>query len=252
MGLLALLSVCCGSPPETARNLNAAHVSHTAADNANTAQEMAKLRFKLTEPEHYTARMRAVIETAEQPGYSLEYILAKRGADRRAVFQVKGGEAVYVERSGLRYFVFAGRKQYAEINPLTSPFRLDVLVRPVGLIEQPRLRTSYEKLGSEEVAGRKVSTVRFVIETAGGGRIAQGRAQLDDFTSAPVHIELAAGDQGSESRITYDLTDVTLNSDARDFEVPIGFKKVEPQSVPLEGLRTLVAPFAGFKVQTAR
>ncbi|HEU4388109.1 MAG TPA: hypothetical protein VFV34_09950 [Blastocatellia bacterium] len=214
---------------------------------------MADLRFKLAEPEHYTARVRAVVESSGQPAYSLEYVLAKMGADRRAVFPVKGGEGVYIERSGLRYVVFEGRKLYAEISPEASRLRVDALVRPIGLIEQPHLRTSYEKTGSEEIAGRKVTTVRFVTETPAGTRSAQGLVHLDDFTSAPIHIELALGsDQASLLRITYDLSDVSLHSDARGFEVPIGFKKVGAQSVPLEGLVTLVAPFAAIKVQPSR
>ncbi|HXG94820.1 MAG TPA: hypothetical protein VNN73_20950 [Blastocatellia bacterium] len=240
VSIIALASLACTGGPASNTNTGA---SATAANvNTNAAASAESTPLTAREPESYTAEMTITAQAegnnTQQAMPPIQFIFAKSGADRRWEFQSLPlvGNAIYIEKSGLKYLVLPAQKRYAEINPQELGVPLDRLLTPTMAIEQLKSRAPYEKLPPEMVNNRQADKYRFAgaINTQTQAGTAQGDTILyvDQETGLPLRADInVATSGGQNARIMIETKNIQLNPPLTMFDVPEGMKKVTTQEI---------------------
>jgi hypothetical protein len=245
------VSFACAPAPNANLNANASRVETAVIANSNTGAAAGRGPRIIREPERYSARITISAQTTGSTSATstrlLQFDFAKLAADRRAAFQLPTtGQAIYLERAGLCYFIQPERKQYAELN--RDVFGIDLTNLTTAAVMVLESRTQHEILGGEAVDGRMATKYRF------SGQVAKtqidGIVYVDESTGLPIRSEIVAqAANGIGSRILIEMRDVQLNPDATMFDVPIGFRKVTGQELKqqiqslADALRALVTLF---------
>ena len=231
MILFAGLAFGCSEASRGTNANSSASSNQKAASNANldagSGTAARSWAIDIQEPERYSVAMTISIqETSSEtptPMQTQQFDFAKLGADRRwaFVFPAPLGQVVYLEKSGLRYFVLFERKLYMELPPTALGFELSKVMTPNSIAR--RLNShQFEKLGLEPVNGRTAIKYRATSASDASAHI----IFVDQETGLPLRSELSAvAASGSKSRVIVEARDVRLNPDIAQFDVPIGMKK---------------------------
>jgi len=212
--------------------------------------------FSTKEPDRYRATRIIIIENTNAEAGSApvtstqSLLIARDGENRREEFN-SGTDAmtVYLESSAGRFLLLPGQKLYADLNS-TSAESIDdtsddskssgVLdFSPDRLLHETSAAARYQTLGAENLAGRKTTKYRVTSGDASGG-IGSGSVTLiwiDDELGMPIRCETSSVGGDHPSKVTTELRDIVREVDARLFELPPDYKKVDYAGLRIEILR---------------
>jgi hypothetical protein len=213
----------------------------TANMNSNTGTGVSSSAFSAKEPENYSLTMAvsgqgsANNKQGSLPPQNIEF--AKMGLDRRWGINLPAvGQVAYLEKAGMRYLLLPARNQYVEISPETLGFQLGNAMTPSAIVERLKPHTQYETVGTETINGRTATKYRFVGEadtrTKAGTVQSESYIYMDEATGLPLRADLNfASSSGGQAHGSIETRDISLNPDAKLFEVPATFKKVTTEEL---------------------
>ena len=242
---LLLGASACQTATNTNTNTNTANINATPANtNANVAGD-AGMAINAREPDRYratlvfTAQTEGGEKTIGIPTLSAE--VARNGDDRRVSFKLPdGSDLIYIDHDNKHYVIAPGRKQYAELTPEATGVQIQKLMTPGQIVAWIEKRKGIERVGDEEVNGRKADKYRYATTTNTNTQAGQVSTQafvyVDKETGLPLRSELFAETSGDVkgvkgARIVAELRDISTTIDPTMFEVPAGLNKVTPEQV---------------------
>jgi len=242
---LLLGASACQTATNTNTNTNTANINATPANtNANVAGD-AGMTINAREPDQYratlvfTAQTEGGEKTIGIPTLSAE--VARNGDDRRVSFKLPdGSDLIYIDHDNKHYVIAPGRKQYAELTPEATGVQIQKLMTPGQIVEWIEKRKGIERVGDEEVNGRKADKYRYATTTNTNTQAGQVSTQafvyVDKETGLPLRSELVAETSGDVkgvkgARFLAELRDISTTVDPSMFEVPAGLNKVTPEQV---------------------
>ena len=98
------------------------------------------------------------------------------------------------------------------------------------LLNEAHAPATYEKLGSETLAGRTTTKYRVVV-VIGTEPQNETLMWIDEALNIPVRSETLSKSSGHSSKVTMELKDVKLEVDERLFSLPANYTKVEPRMI---------------------
>lgn len=218
------------------------------AVNSNTANPVTGPNtVDAREPEQYQAAVKLKFEaTGDQrsaPMPAIGAIVARKGTDRRMVFNLPTGEKiVYLDKGDLHYVVLPDRKQYAELNKDAVGFEVRNMLMPEQIANQIKTIKGVEKVGEENLNGRAVIKYSYGAtadtKTKAGTVETESYIIIDKETGLPLHSETFSQSQGGADvqgykglRFVTEMSDIKTDVEPSLFEVPAGFQKVDPEQV---------------------
>jgi hypothetical protein len=242
---LALILGASACQTATNTNTNTANINATPANaNANMANESG-VTINTREPDKYratlvfTAQTEGGEKTIGIPTLSAE--IARDGADRRVSFKLPdGSDLIYIDHDNKHYVIAPGRKQYAELTAEATGVQIQKLMTPGQLVGRLEKLKGVERVGDEEINGRKADKYRYATtsntNTQAGQVATQAFVFVDKETGLPLRSELFAETTGDVkgvkgAHIMVDLRDISTTVDPSMFEVPAGLNKVTPEQV---------------------
>ncbi len=248
LAISILVLGACQRAPEANANVNmnsniATNVNVTPANANAPATSISAIAAR--EPDKYQATLVFSAQTMSGektigiPTLSAE--VARSGADRRVSFKLPdGSELIYLEHAGTPYIIAPGRKQYAELTPEASGFRLYKLMTPGQLVAYLDRLKGVEAAGEEVINGRTALKYRYALTTktqsSAGDVNTESFVYVDKETGLPLKVELlseASGNvQGVKSaKIVAEMRNITTDAAPALFEVPAGLNKVPAEQV---------------------
>ncbi len=101
---------------------------------------------------------------------------------------------------------------------------------PDQLLNQAHAPATYEKLGTETLAGHPTTKYR-VIAVTGTESQNETLIWIDEALGIPVRSETMSTSSGRTSKVTMELKDVKLEVDERLFSWPADYRKVDPRTI---------------------
>jgi outer membrane lipoprotein-sorting protein len=247
-----------GTAANSAGNSNLKNINANSGGSRSANQSES---INIQEPDRYSVTMtisgQATVSDAPAPMSTQQLTLARFDADRRWGFVLPAplGQVVYLEKSGLKYFVLLDRKQYIEITPDALGFQIGRVLTPSGVVERLKTRP-HEKLGLEPVNGR--TAIKYRSAESRESSTSSDVIFIDQETGLPLRTELSSTTpEGMKSRMIVEVRDVQLNPDRAQFDVPAGLKKVTSQEARQQvdgfatALRSLVDIINGTSTSSA-
>jgi len=253
---LMLGASACQTATNTNTNTNTANINATPA-NANLAASDSGVKINTREPDQYRATLvfTATTEGGEKtigiPSLSAE--IARSGNDRRVAFKLPdGSDLIYIDHDNKHYVIAPSRKQYAELTPEATGMQIQKLMTPGQLVERLERLKGVERVGDEEISGRKAEKYRYATSsntnTQAGQVSTQAFVYVDKETGLPLRSELFAETSGDVkgvkgAHVVAEFRDISTTVDPAMFEVPAGMNKVTPEQVrqQIEALTSTVA-----------
>jgi hypothetical protein len=227
----------------TSTNTNSANINSAPA-NANIASDSG-VTISTREPEMYratlvfTAQTEGGEKTIGIPPLSAE--IARNGNDRRVSFKLPdGSDLIYIDHDNKHYVIAPGRKQYAELTPEATGMQIQKLMTPGQLVGRLERLKGVERVGDEEINGRKAEKYRYATtsntNTQAGQVSTHAFVYVDKETGLPLRSELFAETSGDVkgvkgAHIVAEFRDISTTVDPTLFEVPAGMTKVTPEQV---------------------
>lgn len=199
--------------------------------------------FSTKEPDRYQAiRVTTIIETgASESSSSNQVLIARDGVKRREEYSAgANGQIVHLEIPEGRFLVLPANRMYAELKsaldetehgnrPVDSTDDSPQL-SPDQLLNEAHAPATYEKLGTEAVAGRATTKYRVVVLSRHDSK-SETLLWIDEALGMPVKSETVFQSSGRSSKVTMELRDVKLEVDERLFSWPSDYRKVETQTI---------------------
>jgi hypothetical protein len=247
-------AVACQTATNTNTNTNTANINATPA-NANIASDSG-VTISTREPEMYratlvfTAQTEGGEKTIGIPALSAE--IARNGNDRRVSFKLPdGSDLIYIDHDNKHYVIAPGRKQYAELTPEATGMQIQKLMTPGQLVGRLEKLKGVERVGDEEINGRKAEKYRYATtsntNTQAGQVSTHAFVYVDKETGLPLRSELFAETSGDVKGVkgahfVAEFRDISTTVDPTLFEVPAGMTKVTPEQVrqQIEALTSMV------------
>ena len=202
----------------------------TANENSSTKTIVSSTPpFQTKEPDRYRAVRNVTIVAANGQTVTTKNLIARDGELRRAESRVASKTIAYVERPEGRFVLLPEEKIYAEVTPDTSlPANEDddALQRsPEGLLHAETGNSSYEALGKEAIGGRGADKYRVVVNapSAANVSVSETLIWIDQALKMPVKSETTSADG---TRVSMELSDVSLEVDNALFQIPKDYQKV--------------------------
>lgn len=243
---VVLFNSACQRAPQANANLNSNVSSNANVQMANSnvsPSPMSALAAK--EPDKYratlifTAQTEGGEKTIGIPTLSVE--VARSGDDRRLSFKLPdGSDLIYLEHAGVPYVVAPARKQYAELTPEATGFKLGKLMTPGQLVAYLDKLQGIEPAGEETVNGRTALKYRYTrtskTNTSAGDVSTESYVYVDKDTGLPLRTEIFSEASGNvegvkAAKIVAEMRDIDTNVDPSFFEVPKDMKEVPPEQV---------------------
>jgi hypothetical protein len=180
--------------------------------------------FKTREPERYKAVRTITFTSAAGESRATKTEIARDKSLRR---QEEVGESVILLESELgRFLVLSKEKIYADVSGESADSESTELDNsPERLLHTGTLTSTYEKLGSEMVAGHDTTKYKVSVNTSSGGNVSHIETMIwfDERIGMPVKSETKASDG---SKTVMELSNLELNVDQDIFQIPADFQKV--------------------------
>ena len=186
--------------------------------------------FQTKEPERYRATRTITSVTADGKASVTQSSTARDGDLRRT-----DSERLVVLNLPQGVFVLLpDEKVYADSGGETVPgIAEDVEISPEKLLHDETASTSYQKLGTELIAGRNTNKYRVVVNNSSAANVSPSETLIwiDETLGMPIRSETKSPDG---TRITMELSEIALDVDPALFQVPADYRKLT-----LDDLRNL-------------
>ncbi len=229
-----MLSACRGS--------NGLPTSNTGSADTRKAA-FTTPPFSTREPDRYQARrITSFTETGRtdnsSSSQSNQVLIVRDGEKRREEYSAGGiGKIVYLEIPAGRFIILPANKFYADLSAEQhntdsgNDFPDDFPgLSPDQLLNEPPASASYQKLGSETLAGRLTTKYRVVV-LSGVDSVNETLIWIDEALGIPVRSEAISKSNGTSSKVTMELKDVKLEVDERLFSWPSDYRRVEARLI---------------------
>jgi outer membrane lipoprotein-sorting protein len=182
--------------------------------------------FQTKEPERYRATRTITNVTADGKTHVIKHSIAKDGEMRRFESHYESGTLVLLNGPQGRFIVLPGEKIYADQAGEAPPgSSYEDESSPERLLHTDGGNSSYQKLGSESISGRKTEKYRVVVNGANTGNVSSSETLIwiDEALGMPIRSETKSSDG---SRSTMELSDISLEVDKNLFQIPGDYKKI--------------------------
>jgi len=185
--------------------------------------------FQTREPERYRAVR--TITTVNSAGESLvtKTSVARDGEMRRHESTVASKTIVYLDVPEGKFVLLPGEKVYADLtDESTIPAGKDdeaLESSPDALLHTDAGSTSYQKMGTEPVAGRNTNKYRIVVNNSAAANVSQSETLMwiDEALQMPVRSETKSSDG---TRVTMEVSEIKLEANRDLFKVPEDYQKL--------------------------
>lgn len=201
-------------------------IEPAVTDNASAETVVSSTPpFQTKEPERYQATRTITITTPGSDTVVTKTYLAKDGDMRRQESETASKRVAYLELSEGRFVLLLDDKVYADTATDTdNPAEEDADLTPERLLHTDASTTTYQNMGKEVVSGRTSSKYR-VVNSSGPGNVSVSETLIwiDEVLNMPIKSETTSPDG---TRVTMELSDITLEVDVSTFQVPDHYEKV--------------------------
>jgi len=177
--------------------------------------------FQTKEPERYHAVR--TITTVNAGGESLvtKTSVIRDGEMRRH----ESGKIVYLDVAEGKFVLLPAEKVYADLTEGSTINADESEISPEGLLHEDVGSTSYQKLGTEEIAGRNTNKYRIVVNNSAAPNVSQSETVMwvDEALQMPVRSETKSADG---TRVTMELSEIKMEADKDLFKVPKDYRKL--------------------------
>lgn len=137
----------------------------------------------------------------------------------------ESGKIVYLDVNEGRFVLLPAEKLYADLTDESTINADSPEVSPEGLLHEDVTNTSYQKLGTEEIAGRNTNKYRIVVNNSAAPNVSQSETVMwiDEALHMPVRSETKSADG---TRVTMELSEIKLDVDKDLFKVPKDYQKL--------------------------
>jgi outer membrane lipoprotein-sorting protein len=178
--------------------------------------------FQTKEPEHYHAVR--TITTINAAGETLvtKTSVARDGERRRH----ESGKIVYLDLQEGKFVLLPAEKVYADLTDESTINAEASEISPEGLLhEEDVTNTSYQRLGTEVIAGRSTNKYRIVVNSPRAANVSQSETLMwiDEALQMPIRSETKSAEG---TRVTMELSEIKLEVDMDLFKVPKEYQKL--------------------------
>jgi len=189
----------------------------------------SKPPFQTREPERYRAIR--TITTVNAAGESLvtKTSVARDGDMRRHESTAASKTIVYLEVPEGKFVLLPDEKVYADLtgeaHVSTNKDEEALEASPDALLRTEGGSTSYQKIGSESIAGRNTNKYRIVVNSPAAANVSQSETLMwvDETLQMPTRSETKSSDG---TRVTMEISEIKLEVDGGLFMVPRDYKQL--------------------------
>lgn len=185
--------------------------------------------FQTKEPDRYRATRTITTYNATGATTVSKTSIARSGEMRRQEFEIGGVKVVSLDLTDGRFVLLLEDRVFADLSAeastsLNSDDQTPEL-SPERLLHADDSTTSYQKLGPEIIAGRKTNKYRIVVNASPSENVTLSETMIwiDEDLHMPIRSETKSTDG---TRVTMELSDLTLDVDGRIFQIPDDYEKV--------------------------
>ncbi len=178
--------------------------------------------FKTKEPDRYRAIRIITIVSVAGKTVVTKTSIARDGEMRRN----ESENVTYLDLPDGRFVLLPEDKIYADLATETNfDGGEDEEISPEGLLHSGATTTSYQRIDAESIHGRNTNKYRILVNssTSGSVTVSETLIWIDENLSMPIKSETTSADG---TKITMELSDVSLDVDTRVFQVPADYQKV--------------------------
>jgi outer membrane lipoprotein-sorting protein len=182
--------------------------------------------FQTKEPSHYQAIRTITFTDSSGSAITQKTTIARSEIFRREETQNNdSASVVFLESDKGRFVLLPEQKIYSEITDASPIDPTEFESSPERLLHPDAVSSSYQKLGSETVSGRKTTKYRVAVNTAAGSNVTPSDTLIwiDESLGMPVKSETTAGDG---SHVTMEISNIILEVDKNLFQIPEDYVKV--------------------------
>lgn len=181
--------------------------------------------FQTKEPERYQATRTITIITADGKTVVTKTSIARDGDKRRHESQTLSKRVAYLDLPEGRFVLLLDEKVYADAAETDSQINDDEEITPERLLHTDTGTTSYQNLGKEMIGGRNANKYKTVVNSSSSGNVSHNETLIwiDEALHMPIRSETTSPDG---TRITMELSDLSLDVDKRIFQVPNDYEKI--------------------------
>ena len=180
--------------------------------------------FQTKEPERYRATRTITSVTADGKTYVITHSIAKDGELRR--FEVKfASKMIFLDLPEGKLLLLPDKKVYADQSNGPPGSSDEDESSPERLLHTDTGNSTYQKLGTESISGRKTEKYRVVVNNGNARNVSSSETLIwiDEALGMPIRSETKSSDG---SRSTMELSDIALEVDKNLFQVPNDYKKI--------------------------
>ena len=182
--------------------------------------------FQTKEPERYQATRTITTTTADGRTVVMKTTVAKDNDRRRNESETLSTRVVYLDIPEGRFALLPDHNVYMDLASETEArISEDDEITPERLLHDDAATTSYQNLGKETVGGRNANKYRVVVNSSTSGNVSHSETLIwiDEALNIPIRSETTSPDG---SRITMEVSNLTVDVDKSLFQVPDGYEKI--------------------------
>ena len=182
--------------------------------------------FQTKEPERYRITRTITNVTADGKTNVITHTVAKDRELRRIEGEFVSGKMIFLDRPEGKLLLLPEEKVYADQSngpPPGSSYEDES--SPERLLHTDTANSSYQRLGTESISGRKTEKYRVVVNGANAANVSSSETLIwfDEALGMAIRSETKSSDG---SRSTMELSDISLEVDKNLFQVPGDYKKI--------------------------
>ena len=197
-----------------------------ANDNASSNTIVSSTPpFQTKEPERYQAIRTITITTADGKTAVTKTTIARDGDRRRHESETLSKRVAYLDLPEGKFALLIDEKVYADLAVESLAAAGDEQeITPERLLHDDTAATSYQNLGKEVVGGRNANKYKTVVNSSSTGNVSPSETLIwiDEALNMPIRSETTSPDG---TRITMELSNLTLEVDKSLFEIPNDYEK---------------------------
>lgn len=201
--------------------------SQPSPDSSTSPITSAIPPFASREPERYRAvRVITTTQNTSETRTSTT-LIARDGGNRREEYQSSSGTtAVYLENADGSFILNPTMKTYADVYQGLADQASASENTIVAGLDQARGEAQYEKLGDEQLGGRK--TTKYRVTYAGGSRVdAETLLWIDEALGMPIRSETRSGGTENQSTVVMELREIMTDVDPTLFRLGPDYRRVD-------------------------
>ncbi|HEX3187496.1 MAG TPA: hypothetical protein VHQ94_22035 [Pyrinomonadaceae bacterium] len=185
--------------------------------------------FKTKEPERYSATRTITVFNPDGDTSTSSTLIARDGPRWREEPQATEPRVIYLDLPEGRFVVYPEDKVYAaatnDDERANSQSEEPDDNSPDRLLHTDPIRTTYQSLGAETIAERRVSKYRIVVNDSLAENVSPNETLMwiDEELSMPIKSETKSADG---TRTVTEISHVILDPDKQLFKIPPDYKKV--------------------------